>query len=1063
MKRKRQIAGLLAWLMVFMTVVSVLTPEMTARAAGKTLIVHYGGRADDSYDGWNLWIWEEGREGQQVDFTDEDDFGKVAVYQTNRKPASIGFIVRLNEWEDKDTGEDRFVTMDSETVEIWVTSGEAEVATTAPDGAAEYDIAALEEARLNVYNEEGATKLNVHYYNFDQKYSADTVEAYAWSGSDVGGSYPLTETDDFGALFQIGLQPKDGVSTAGVRVIQDGDADAATDYEIDLTKTANDTIDVYIVEGNPTLWYTMEEVIYKPVIAEAYFSETTSREICAVLSRAPENVGALAAQIKITDEDGTEYAVASADSGDGRTVILTMEEELELSKAYDISMDGYEGTNVSLNRIIGSSYFDDAFMYDGDDLGATYTKEKTGFKVWAPTASEVSLNLYEQGDGDNLIETVPMTMGEKGVWSCEKQGDLNGVYYTYAIQIGNKTNEAVDLYARTTGVNGNRGMVVDLDATDPEGFENDTRPALTNPTDAVIYELHIRDLSSDASSGISNTGKFLGLTETGTTNADGLATGIDHIKDLGVTHVQILPSYDYATVDETKLDTPQFNWGYDPKNYNVPEGSYSTDPYHGEVRVKEMKQMVQALHENGIRVNMDVVYNHTFNIEDSYFQKTVPDYYYRKVGENYSNASGCGNETASDHAMVRKYIVDSVVYWATEYHIDGFRFDLMAVHDIETMNAVRAALDKVDPSIMVYGEGWTGGDCAIPSSQQALKVNMSKIDRVGAFSDDIRDGIKGSVFDAQDKGFISGKDGMEESIKFGIVAATPHQQVLTYKNDKGAKSWAAQPGQSINYISCHDNLTFWDKLAISNADDSEETRIRMNKLGSAIILTSQGVPFFQAGEEMLRSKPSATVEGGFDENSYASPDSTNSIKWANKANVMDTYEYYKGLIAFRRAHGALRMAETADIQSNLTFMGGLDANVVGYTIANNANGDTAEKITVIFNGNAYAVDVPLPAGTWEICVNDKTAGTASVGTAEGTVSVAGISAMVLVQGDDTIVKAETQTDDRKTDTSVSSTSEQSTENTDSAKKSSGNTPLIVGGILVVLAAVAGIFVKKRKK
>ena len=281
-----------------------------------------------------------------------------------------------------------------------------------------------------------------------------------------------------------------------------------------------------------------------------------------------------------------------------------------------------------------------------------------------------------------------------GVWSCEKQGDLNGVYYTYAIQIGNKTNEAVDLYARTTGVNGNRGMVVDLDATDPEGFENDTRPALTNPTDAVIYELHIRDLSSDASSGISNTGKFLGLTETGTTNADGLATGIDHIKDLGVTHVQILPSYDYATVDETKLDTPQFNWGYDPKNYNVPEGSYSTDPYHGEVRVKEMKQMVQALHENGIRVNMDVVYNHTFNIEDSYFQKTVPDYYYRKVGENYSNASGCGNETASDHAMVRKYIVDSVVYWATEYHIDGFRFDLMAVHDIETMNAVRAEIGR---------------------------------------------------------------------------------------------------------------------------------------------------------------------------------------------------------------------------------------------------------------------------------------------------------------------------------------------------------------------------------
>lgn len=1069
MRKKRQIAGLLALLMAVMTVVSVFVPGMTARAAGTTLIVHYGGRADDSYDGWNLWIWEEGREGQQVDFTDEDDFGKVAVYQTNRKPASIGFIVRLNQWEDKDIGEDRFVTMDGETVEIWVTSGEAEFATEAPAGAAEYDIAAFEEARLNVYNEDGATRLNVHYYNFDQKYSADSVEAYAWAGSDVGGSYPLSETDNFGAFFKVGLLPKDGVTTAGVRVIQDGNVDDALDYEIDLKKASDDTIDVYIVEGNPTLWYTMEEVIYNPVIAEAYFAETTSREIYATLSRAPKSMSALAAQIKVTDDDGVEYAVASADSEDGRAVLLTMEEELELSKAYDISMDGYEGTTVSMNKIIGSSYFDDAFTYDGNDLGATYTKEKTGFKVWAPTASEVALNLYEQGDGDNLIETVSMTMGDKGVWSCEKQGDLNGVYYTYSVKVGNKTNEAVDLYARTTGVNGNRGMVVDLSATNPEGFENDTRPAFVNPTDAVIYELHVRDLSSDTSSGISNTGKFLGLTETGTTNADGLATGLDHIRDLGVTHVQILPSYDYATVDETKLDTPQFNWGYDPKNYNVPEGSYSTDPYHGEVRINEMKQMVQALHENGIRVNMDVVYNHTFNIEDSNFQKTVPDYYYRKVGESYSNASGCGNETASDHAMMRKYIVDSVVYWATEYHIDGFRFDLMAVHDIDTMNAVRAALDEIDPSIMVYGEGWTAGDAAIPSSQQALKANMAKIERVGAFSDDIRDAIKGSVFDAQDKGFISGKDGMEESIKFSIVAATPHQQVLTSKNDKGSRSWAEQPGQSINYISCHDNLTFWDKLAISNADDSEETRIRMNKLGSAIILTSQGVPFFQAGEEMLRSKPSATVEGGFDENSYTSPDSTNSIKWSDKAKVMDTYEYYKGLIAFRKAHSALRMTTKADIQGNLVFMSGLEPNVVGYTIANNANGDTAEKIAVIFNANENAVDVALPAGAWEICIDDQTAGTASVGTAEGTVSVAGISALVLVQGDDTIVKAEAKTENEsdtsvKTDTGVSSESAESTGNTDRAEKSSGNTPLIAGGIIVVLAAiVAGVFVKKRRK
>lgn len=725
-----------------------------------------------------------------------------------------------------------------------------------------------------------------------------------------------------------------------------------------------------------------------------------------------------------------------------------------MSETYDLLKDGCGGPDAE-GKLSGYEQPDTEMVYDGNDLGAVYTKEKTVFKVWAPTASEVSLNLYEQGHGENLKETVAMVSGEKGVWSCEKQGDLNGVYYTYSVKINGKTNEAVDLYARAAGVNGNRGMVVDLEATNPEGFDKDIRPAFGNPTDAVIYELHVRDLSSDRSSGISNTGKFLGLTETGTKNSDGLATGLDHIKDLGVTHVQILPSYDYATVDESKLNIPQFNWGYDPKNYNVPEGSYSTDPYHGEVRIREMKQMIQALHKNGLRVNMDVVYNHTFNIVDSWFQKTVPDYYYRKVGDKYSDASACGNETASDHAMMRKYIVDSVVYWASEYHIDGFRFDLMAVHDIDTMNAVRAALDKIDPSIMVYGEGWTGGDCAIPSSCQALKANVSKMDRVGAFSDDIRDGIKGSVFIEKDKGFVSGREGMEECIKFGVVAATPHPQVRENHDNKGGKSWAAQPGQSINYISCHDNLTFWDKLAISNADDSEEARIRMNKLGSAIIMTSQGVPFFQAGEEMLRSKPSTTVKGGFDENSFKSPDSTNSIKWGNKKNVRDTYEYYKGLIAFRKAHGALRMASASDIQKNLTFMEGLDANVVAYTIENHANGDSAEKITVIFNANRKPTNVKLPAGKWEICVNDKVAGTTSVGIAKGTVSVAGISAMALVQGDDTIVKAY-----RKNDISVSNAAG---EDNVKPKKTSLKTLAAVGAAVAATVAIAGIIVRKRKK
>ena len=755
---------------------------------------------------------------------------------------------------------------------------------------------------------------------------------------------------------------------------------------------------------------------------------------------------------EVTDDEGYAYPVAQVEIVNDKEITLIMEEELALSKAYSVNRQGYEGCSVSMDKIIGSTYFDEELAYDGDDLGAVYTKEKTTFRIWAPTAVEVSLNLYEQGDGDNLMETIPMTADVKGTWVCEKTGDLNGVYYTYSVKIGNKVNEVVDLYARSAGVNGNRGEILDLEATNPDGFDADVRPAFSNATDAVIYELHIRDLSSDASSGIQNTGKFLGLTERGTKNSEGLATGLDHILDLGVTHVQILPSYDYATVDETKLDTAQFNWGYDPKNYNVPEGSYSTDPYHGEVRVNEMKQMIQTLHENGIRVNMDVVYNHTYNLADSWFQKTVPDYYYRKNGDNYSNGSGCGNETASERAMMRKYIVDSVVYWATEYHVDGFRFDLMGVHDLDTMKAVREALDQVDPSIMVYGEGWTGGESALPEAQQATKNHIYQLDRVGAFSDDIRDGIKGSVFDSLDKGFVSGKEGMEESIKFGVVAATPHPQVMISKNDKKSTNWSGQPGQSINYISCHDNLTFWDKLAISNADDSEADRVKMNKLGSAIILTSQGVSFMQAGEEMLRSKPNEKSEGGFDENSYCSPDATNSIKWDNKGNVIDTYEYYKGLIAFRKAHSALRMTTATDIQNMLTFMSGLDANVVAYTIKGEAQGETAQNIAVIYNGNPDAVTVNLPAGAWDICVNGEKAGCESLGTAEGSVTVEGISAMVLVQGDDTLGKASAK--DEQADTTV-----------ENAQQTKGGifTPFAILAAILVIAVIVAVVLIRRKK
>ena len=652
--------------------------------------------------------------------------------------------------------------------------------------------------------------------------------------------------------------------------------------------------------------------------------------------------------------------------------------------------------------VFSSQKFNETFYYSGDDLGCTYLKENTSFRVWAPTASGVKLNLYSEGLGDNLIKSVNMNKDVNGTWIIQEHSNLKDVYYTYEVCVNGIINEAVDPYVRTTGANGKRGMVLDLKATNPRNWnkellqDNIKTAKYINATDAVIYELHIRDISSDNSSGIKNVGKFLGVIERGTKNKDGIPTGLDHLIDLGITHLHLLPVFDYASVDETRLEEAQFNWGYDPENFNVPEGSYSTDPYQGEVRVKEFKQMIQDLHDVGIRVVMDVVYNHTFDTESSNFNKLVPNYYYRKKGEIFTDASGCGNELASERLMVRKYIVDSVVYWAKEYNIDGFRFDLMGILDIETMNEVRKALDKIDPSIIIYGEGWTCDDSALKENLRAMKKNTSKLNNIASFSDDIRDGIKGSVFIASEKGFISGKSGMEETIKCGIVAATKNRQV-DYKNvNYSKKAWAKEPTQTVNYVSAHDNLTLWDKIASSNLKDNEENRIRMNKLASAIVLTSQGIPFFQAGEEILRSKQKE--DKSFEENSFKSSDSINSIKWNQKTNYIDVYNYYKGLIAFRKEHAALRMVTTEDIQNNLIFEEGLEANVVAYKIKNSPNGETANKIFVVHNANKHAVSLNLPKGIWDVYVNSEKAGVDILSTVtSGNVRVKPISSMVLIR------------------------------------------------------------------
>jgi len=610
-------------------------------------------------------------------------------------------------------------------------------------------------------------------------------------------------------------------------------------------------------------------------------------------------------------------------------------------------------------------------VYNGTDLGVSYTHTETTFKVWAPDADEVRLRLYDAGEGGKATFDEGLTRNDGGVWVIAVTNDIKNKYYTFQVkQNGSLLQEAPDIYAKAVGVNGKRGMVVDLKATNPAGWENDKKPIQKNFTDIVIYETHIRDISVSDNSGIAHKGKFIGLAETGTKNAAGQPTGLDHIKELGVTHVHLLPSFDYNTVDETKLASKQYNWGYDPLNYNVPEGSYSTDPYDGNVRIKEFKQMVQALHTNGLRVILDVVYNHTSDTKNSNFNQFAPGYFYRMNADgSYSNGTGCGNETASEKQMMRNFMVQSVTYWAKEYHLDGFRFDLMGIHDIETMNAISDALHKIDPTIFIYGEGWTAGNSPLPEEQRAVKKNTYQLHQIAAFDDDMRDGLKGGWSDVKAKGFVSGAPGNAESVKFGIVAATQHPQI-NYQTVNYSKSpWAAQPSQTINYVSCHDDNTLFDRLKISNPNATEDELIRMDKLGNAVVLTSQGVSFLHSGAELLRTKQGVA-------NSYNSPDAINEIDWSRKTKYEAVFDYYKQMVWLRRNHPAFRMPNTQMISKHLSFVDTSDPCLIVYQIKGNANGDKWKNILVVINGNATSRKVKIPQGNWTLAgdensVNEK--------------------------------------------------------------------------------------------
>lgn len=845
----------------------------------------------------------------------------------------------------------------------------------------------------NVAKAEGtAITVVFHLYCEDGNYNkyGQTPQLYHWTTSDgVANDMAISENE---ATYTYEV---DAATLKVGWIIRWGNSwdhkDVNIDRFVDLTNVVGGTVHIYATSGVAEFDQNNDDAI----IGAKLTSATCSQDLMSiVLTSAVDLSDEILNSIKVRDDKTDNYiAINEITSTGEKEYTIKLDSKLDITGIYKVEYDGDKSISITMPDYYATEEFVEKYFYPGDDLGATWSADSTTFRVWAPLATDVQVNLYASGTAgtDDLIKSVAMAPSDKGTWVVTVDGDLNGTYYTYTATVnGIVQKDIVDPYARTTGVNGDRGMVIDLDSTDPEKWEKDKNPfTSTNYTDAVIYELHVRDFSIDESSGMINKGKYLAFTETGTKNSHGQSTGINYLKDLGITHVHLLPVYDYASVDETKLDTPQFNWGYDPKNFNTPEGSYATDPYNGAVRVTEFKKMIQSLHNAGIAVVMDVVYGHVANSSSFCINRLTPGYYTRPD----SNASGCGNDTATEREMNRKYIVDSMVYWATEYHINGFRIDQEGLFDVETINACIEALHKIDPSIIIYGEGWDMSSTK-PTKDVQLAGQKSARDTIGSayFNDSVRDAIKGGVFDIK-PGYVTGNYERLSDILNAIVAKP---------------GWEFSPSSVVNFNSCHDNYTLFDRITLTqgNQNASLETRVRQNNLAAAMIFTIQGIPFIHAGEEILRSKP---VGDSFSENSYNLPDSVNSIKWdtLNESAYAITHDYYKGLIALRKAHAGLRMTNTDEITASLSFL--LTGNekdneqkVIAFQIAGGANGEKSDGILVIYNPSSEVKTINLPdSDKWGIYVQGDKAGTKLLGTVKKTISADPLSCTVLIKDSNT--------------------------------------------------------------
>lgn len=828
-------------------------PETTVATGDKSLVVHYL-RYDGAYDPWNLWLWPDGAEGAVYEFTEEDEFGKVAraTVPGTKDVSRVGIIVRTNEWA-KDVAEDRFVDQfDTNGVaEIWLIQGEPEI-----------------------------------YY-----------------------SKPTTGPKFLGA------------SIESLR---------------EISLTTNEKVDTSQLDIST---FTIE-------------SSTGNVEIASIKSKFVNPVSS--------------------------ELVVTLKKDLDLGSSYQITSTYFGRRELVPGAVYSSKAFEDQFHFDGQ-LGPIYSKASTTLRVWAPTAQNVNVLVYQSTDGE-LAERLPMKKQSKGTWELKLTGDQHLTVYNYEVEFTSRKVEAVDPYVYSATVNGKRGVIVDLGRTNPEGWPVRQAKFSGSPSDAVIYELHVRDLGMNESSGITNKGKFLSLTEAGTKTPEGGITGIDAILDTGITHLQLIPIYDYASIDETK--NTSFNWGYDPLNYNVPEGSYATDPYDPISRIRELKTAIAYLNSRGIRVIMDVVYNHVYDVSSHSFQKIVPGYYFRTNADgSWANGTGVGNEVASERSMAKKFIVESATYWAKEYRLGGFRFDLMGIHDVETMNQIRKSVSRIDPTFIIIGEGWNMGNI-LTSEQKANQLNAYKMPGIAHFNDGIRDGVKGSVFNGPDNGWATGKASARNQVMDGIVGQ------IAYGDGIGGQWGEIQPTQSVTYVEAHDNLTLHDKLVKSVPNASATERSRLHRFASSIALLAQGVAFVHAGQEFERSKDG-------DENSYKSPDRINALRWLERAKNKTTVDYFKGLIELRKTHPAFRMTTADQVRKNLKFFG--PKELIAYELNGKAVRDNWSKVIVVHNPTAGEVALDIPSGNWTVVVSGDKAGIVSLGTINGTLKVAAYSTSVIYQ------------------------------------------------------------------